>query len=178
MLDEIKNVLKEHPGLTGREIGRKIDKKKSEVNSFLSKSSEGLFQEDWKWYIKPSDEIVFHISCDSWLTCDEFEDNYSLIGELLNTKESRIIVVFPKNFSVLLVAGARMISLINQLNHKGKFVSLNFEKCKKSMGYLNRLGFFNHINENVDSTPPRPKNLELSNIRVIARVLSKLVILT
>jgi hypothetical protein len=157
VLNDIKNVLRENPGLKGGEIAKKIDKVKKEVNSYLSKNHEGLYQKDWKWYIKPSDEIVFHISCGSWLTCEEFEDNYSSIGDLVNAKESKVIVVFPKDFSVLLVAGARIISLINQLNHKGKLVILNFEKCKKSMGYLNRLGFFDHIHENVESTPSRPK---------------------
>lgn len=157
MLNDIKNVLRENPGLKGGEIAKKIDKVKKEVNSYLSKNHEGLYQEDWKWYIKQTDEIVFNISCDSWLTCDEFEDNYSAIGALLNTNESKVIINFPKGFRVLIIAGARIIALINQLEYKGKHVVLNFENCKKSMGYLNRLGFFDHIHERVEIIPSRPK---------------------
>jgi hypothetical protein len=159
VLNEIKNILRITPGLKGREMAKKLKIDRKKVNLFLSKGHDGLFQDadNWKWYLKSSDVIEFNLTCKSWLTCEGFEENYKEVGNLLDADESNVLIKFPQGFKVLLIAGARIIALINQLILKDKKVVLNFEDCKKSMGYLSRLGFFDHIHEGIEIVPFRPK---------------------
>ena len=157
MLSAIKKVLKETPGLTGREIARKLKKEKKEVNSYLSRNSKGLYQQEYKWFLESTDTIEWEIKCSSWFTCEAFEESYLDIGNILDAEESNIIIRLPNDFKVLLIAGARLIALINYLNHVGKCVTLDFQLCTRSMDYLNRLGFFDHIHKNIDIFPERPK---------------------
>ncbi|MDO6839494.1 ATP-binding protein [Paraglaciecola chathamensis] len=158
MLNEIKAILRNFPGLTGREIAKKIKKDKKDVNSYLSKNNDGLYKDDWKWYLKASETIEWNIECQSWLTCEKFEESYLNIGDLLGSAEPNVVISFPEDFKVLLIAGARIISLSNQLNHAGKQVTLNFKKCTHAIGYLNRLGCFDHIHKNIEVLPKRPKS--------------------
>ncbi|MER2493098.1 hypothetical protein [Catenovulum sediminis] len=159
MLNEIKQILKETPGLKGREIAKKLDKDRKEVNSYLSRHNEGLYQDqnDYKWYLRATNIIEWHLECGGWLTCEGFEQSYSEIGNLVDAEESNIVVKLPSDFKVLLVAGARLIALVNYLNYIGKNVTLDFELCTGSMGYLNRLGFFDHIAKEIKILPNRPK---------------------
>ncbi|MCU4676200.1 ATP-binding protein [Catenovulum sp. 2E275] len=156
MLAEIKKVLKETPGLKGREIANKLKKDKKEVNSYLLRHNEGLYQEDYKWYLESTDTVEWKIECGAWLTCEGFEQSYSEIGNLVNAQESNIVIQLPKGFKILLIAGARLISLANYLNHIDKNVTLDFELCKGSMSYLDRLGFFDHIHCDIKILPNRP----------------------
>ena len=158
MINEIKQVLKETPGLKGREIAKKLDKDRKEVNSYLSRHNDGLYQDknDFKWYLRAINTVEWHLGCSSWLTCEGFEQSYSEIGNLIDSEESNIMVRLPEGFRVLLIAGARLISLINYLNYLGKNVTLDFELCKGSMGYLDRLGFFDHIHSDIEILPNRP----------------------
>ena len=54
-------------------------------------------------------------------------------------------------------AGIRLLSLANQLNRTVGRVTLEFAEGQSgTMGYLNRLGFFDHLSANIEVTPPRP----------------------
>lgn len=158
MLAEIKKVLKNAPGLKGREIAKKLGKDRKEVNSYLSRHNDGLYQDqaDYKWYLEAIDTIEWDVECGSWLTCDGFEQSYSKVGNLVDAEASNIVIKLPKGFRVLLIAGARLISLANYLNHLGKNITLDFELCRGSMGYLDRLGFFDHIKKDIEILPSRP----------------------
>lgn len=49
---QIKNVLRESPGLTGKQIAKALGfSDKSALNKYLYANSEGLRQEGWKWYL-------------------------------------------------------------------------------------------------------------------------------
>ncbi len=157
MLDDIKSILRESPGLKGREISKKLNRDRKEVNSYLSKNHDGLYQNDWKWYLIKREGTIFELKCDSWLSCGSFEESYSEVADLFKSGEEKITINFPCDFKVLLIAGARIIALVNQLNHCGKKVTLNFENCKSSTSYLSRLGFFDHIHQDVEVLPSRPK---------------------
>jgi hypothetical protein len=157
MLKIIKTILKETPGLTGREIAKKLKKEKREMNSYLSKNHDGLYQAGYKWYLEETDTVEWNIDKCSWLACDSFEESYSNVGNVLQAEESNIIINFPENCKILLIAGARIMALANQLHLKGKSVTLNFGGCLKAMGYLNRLGFFDYIHKDIKVLPRRPK---------------------
>ena len=157
MLGDIKAVLKVSPGLKGREIAKKLKKDRKVVNSFLAKNSEGLYQSDYKWFVEETDTIEWSIDKCSWLACDSFEESYLDVGNILQSKESNIIINFPENCKILLIAAARIMALANQLHLKGKNVTLNFGGCPKATSYLNRLGFFDYVHNHIKILPARPK---------------------
>jgi hypothetical protein len=54
-------------------------------------------------------------------------------------------------------AATRLLSLVNQLASTTRRVRLDFEEGETgTMGYLNRMGFFDHLDETVDVLPDRP----------------------
>lgn len=50
----------------------------------------------------------------------------------------------------------RLLNLLNQLQHKKYNLTVLFEGESESMGYLNRIGFFDFLNPNVTIKPERP----------------------
>ncbi len=58
-----------------------------------------------------------------------------------------------------MVDGAiRLLSLANQLVDSTRRVHMNFEEAEAgTMGYLNRMGFFDHLAEQVEVAPARPE---------------------
>lgn len=54
-------------------------------------------------------------------------------------------------------AGVRLLSIANQLNHTTRKVTLVFDEGPSgTMGYLNRMGFFDHLARDVVVLPERP----------------------
>jgi len=54
-------------------------------------------------------------------------------------------------------AAVRLLSLLNQLDLCSRRVILEFEEGEiGAMGYLNRMGFFDHLSPNVEVSPERP----------------------
>lgn len=65
--------------------------------------------------------------------------------------------VFPVGCKVMIDAAVRVLSLVNQLDKCCKHVTLQFEEGEEgAMGYLNRMGFFDHLSSNVEVEPSRP----------------------
>jgi hypothetical protein len=54
-------------------------------------------------------------------------------------------------------AAIRLLSLINQLESCTHRVRLEFDEEDGAMGYLNRIGFFDHLATNVEVLPARPR---------------------
>jgi len=155
MKEKIIKILENSPGLTGKQIAQKLgDIKKSELNSFLYNNSDGLIQVDWKWYLK--EEYVLELSSNSWVDEETFESDLCNAGCLLSSSSSKCVIRFPEKCSILLVAGARLIALANQAVRSGKEIVLDFGKCANTKHYLNRLGFFDHLNHAVSVLPFRP----------------------
>lgn len=64
---------------------------------------------------------------------------------------------FPTDCKVMVEAGVRLLSIANQLNHTTRKVVLDFEEGPSgTMGYLNRMGFFDHLAKEVVVLPERP----------------------
>lgn len=65
--------------------------------------------------------------------------------------------VFPVGCKVMVEAAVRLLSLCNQLVHCSRSVTLEFEEGETgTMGYLNRMGFFDHLSTDVAVLPERP----------------------
>lgn len=154
--ENIKNILRKSPGLTGKQIARKLGGiDKSMLNKFLYANSDGLRQEDWKWYLV-DEPYVLDLAAYSWIGENEFEERLSEAGCLLNSPAENCIIRFPKDCKILLIAGARVIALANQAASQGKSIILDFNKCLGTKNYLDRLGFFDHLSSNVKVSPERP----------------------
>ena len=64
---------------------------------------------------------------------------------------------FPSGCKVMVDAAIRLLSLVNQLASTTRRVQLNFEEGEAgTMGYLNRMGFFDHLADAVEVFPSRP----------------------
>ena len=64
---------------------------------------------------------------------------------------------FPANCKVMVDAAIRVLSLANQLASTTRRVRLDFEEGETgTMGYLNRMGFFDHLAAEVGVSPARP----------------------
>jgi len=76
------------------------------------------------------------------------------VGETQGT--ARFIYHIPVDCKVMVDAGARLLSLINQQVADGISVVLDFEWPNESIGYLNRAGFFRLLPSDVEVRPARP----------------------
>jgi hypothetical protein len=64
---------------------------------------------------------------------------------------------FPTNCKVLVDAAIRLLALANQLASTTRRVRLNFAEGEAgTMGYLNRMGFFDHLAPEIEVLPARP----------------------
>ena len=64
---------------------------------------------------------------------------------------------FPVGCKVMVDSGIRLLSLANQLAHDERSVLLDFEEGDAgTMGYLNRMGFFDHLAPGIQVLPRRP----------------------
>jgi hypothetical protein len=64
---------------------------------------------------------------------------------------------FPVGCKIMIDAAVRLLSLFNQLDFCTRRVRLIFDEGEDgTMGYLNRMGFFDHLTRNVEIHPARP----------------------
>ncbi|HFT6597996.1 TPA: hypothetical protein ACGRM4_001558 [Klebsiella oxytoca] len=163
-IEKIKELLREFPGLTGKQIAKKLGyTDKSALNSFLYSHVEGLKQAEWKWYV--DDEYILVLDTGTWIDENIFEANLSAAGCLLGASASRCRISFPEGCRILLAAGARVIALANQAAYLGKVVELDFSKCPSTKNFLDRLGFFEHLHSDVRVRPERPTESRATRYR-------------
>lgn len=155
--EKIKSILRETPGLTGKQIAKALGvDDKSALNKFLYANSDGLKQDDWKWYVSGDEYELDLVAQSVWIDESDFEDSLAAAGCLLSSSSQKCVIRFPENCKILLIAGARVIALANQAAYQGKSIELDFSKCSCTKHYLDRLGFFDHLNSNVSVLPARP----------------------
>ncbi len=89
--------------------------------------------------------------------CFGLEEILSTVGgpHEATTIDSRF--TFPVGCKVMIDAAVRLLSLLNQLDHSCRFATLDFEEGESGvMGYLNRMGFFDYLSQNIAVEPARP----------------------
>jgi hypothetical protein len=68
-----------------------------------------------------------------------------------------VLFVFPTGCKIMVDTAVRLLSLFNQLDYSTRSVRLDFEEGEAgTMGYLDRMGFFDHLSKNVAVLPARP----------------------
>jgi hypothetical protein len=159
MKNQIRKLLEDRESLKAREIAKLLKKERSDVNSFLYKNKH-LFYKNSKheWSLFDNEKTVIELAPNwGWLDSYSFEKTIkSTIGESVSVNKN-IEVIIPKDCKILLVAAARLLSLINQLIYDGVSVTVDLNDCSGTRGYLNRIGFFEHLNKKAEILPKWPK---------------------
>ena len=93
---------------------------------------------------------------DVWIGSEILENTLCNSKSSIQGKNSVHFEILP-NTKILIDAAVIFLSLINQLSADGKKITIDFQSEEsKVMGYLNRMGFFDHIDNRVIILPCRP----------------------
>lgn len=96
-----------------------------------------------------------------WVDAISLDDSLRLQSAVHGQRVSRVQITFPRDCKVMVDAGTRLLSLVNQAASATKAVKLVFEDgAAGTMGYLQRMGFFTYLNPNVCVLP----KLELTRL--------------
>ncbi len=93
-----------------------------------------------------------------WVDSSAMEKVLSAGPSAHATQYSKIEFRFPIDCKVMIDAAVRLLSLFNQLYYSSRNVSLIFEEdgYGSTMGYLNRMGFFDYLAQGIEVLPSRP----------------------
>lgn len=93
----------------------------------------------------------------SWINSSAMEDVLRAWSAPHESTSPEVIFRFPAGCKIMIDAAVRMLSLFNQLDHCSRRVRLEFDEGDDgAMGYLNRMGFFDHLSRRVEVIPERP----------------------
>lgn len=155
MKRKIEQILNTTPGLTGREIAKKLGEEKKAVNSFLAKHQSVFHQDDdYRWYNTVETAIEFPAG---WVDADKYESVLACHPDLFNRK-GKIKFTLPEGCNLLLEPISRFLALSNQLDHHGIEVTIDLANCSNTRSFLNRAGFFDLLSKDIKIIPKRPKN--------------------
>lgn len=156
MLQKIKKLLDVNPGLKAKEIAKSLGLDKHDINSFLHHNLEH-FQKDTNfcWHLK-NQELTITFDQNAWIDCSQFEQALANSESPLESSYQSIVFVIPTGCNLLLESIARLMALSNQLVLDGKEVTIDFQQLK-TFTYVNRIGFFDHLNSAVRVLPERPE---------------------
>jgi hypothetical protein len=91
------------------------------------------------------------------VTSSVLEDALRSAGDAHGSSVYEVAVRFPLGCKMMIDAAVRLLSLANQLAFTTRRVRLEFDEGEMgTMGYLNRMGFFDHLDSAVEVTPSRP----------------------
>lgn len=92
----------------------------------------------------------------SWVDAWKFETTLKRCGDALGSLYQTIVIRIPSGCSLMIDVIIRLLSFCNQAVAYAKHVRLEFGEASKAMGYLNRIGFFDHLAPAVEVIPHRP----------------------
>lgn len=94
----------------------------------------------------------------AWVNSDSFETSLRTAAcDPHSSNAYSVRFVMPIGCAVMVDAGTRLLSIANQLSRCTKKVVLDFEGgLSGTMGYLNRMGFFDMLNHQIGVLPERP----------------------
>lgn len=157
MIADIERFLRSNPGAMAKEIARHLGTQKSVVNPLLYRNSAIFLQDDKScWFLVNPDRMTICLK-NAWVDSASFEEALAVTGSPLDFDCSVVELVVPKGCKIMIEAAARILALCNQLVLLKKSVSIDFSACKATLTYFNRLGFFDHLDGQVDVLPDRPR---------------------
>lgn len=99
-----------------------------------------------------------HILYPERLDADSFEASIITLGSQINLKSNILIDYRQVKFAPLDVI-ASSIFFYNELSSLGSTVTLQWNEDQEIFQYIDRMGFFNILDKNVKTIPPRPIHL-------------------
>ena len=91
-----------------------------------------------------------------WVDALKFERALRRCGDALGMAFTTIVIRIPVGCKMMIDVVIRLLSFCNQLVACTKRVRLEFSGGTGVMGYLDRMGFFDHLAKEVDVAPYRP----------------------
>jgi hypothetical protein len=92
-----------------------------------------------------------------WIDAHAFEMALPRSNSPHDPAVTEVYFTVSNGCKLLLVPILRLLSLVNQLAFEGKYILLRFEDgVTGAIGYLNRIGFFDHLFDSVQIVPARP----------------------
>lgn len=92
-----------------------------------------------------------------WVDPSRFETALRAGGSPHAAGVDEVLFRFPIECKMKIDAAVQLLSLANQLAYTKRKVLLNFEEGESgTMGYLNRMRFFDHLAASIDVKPSRP----------------------
>ena len=92
-----------------------------------------------------------------WINGKRFEQCLDSSISSENKLIKKIEIIIPEDCAIMVDTAIRLLSYVNQLNDKNVQVYLNILAGEdRTFGYLNRIGFFDHLHENIEVLPDRP----------------------
>lgn len=156
MRTKIVKLLERQSGQKAKAIAAELREDKAEVNRVLH-SHKDIFLQDSVTFTWSLAELRIDLGKQSWLNADAFEDALLEVGSPLDSTVRRVSFVVSDGCRILLEALARLLALSNQLATAGKMVSLDFTTSRSTLSYLNRIGFFDLLRNDVRILPKRPR---------------------
>lgn len=158
MIADIEKFLRSNPGVMAKDIARHLGSQKAVVNPILYRHSERFVRNgDNCWFLVNPEKLTISLKGDIWVGSASFEEVLVVTGSPLDLGCSMVEFVVPKGCKIMIDAAARILALCNQLVALKKSVSIDFTACKTTLSYFNRLGFFDHLDGQVEVLPNRPK---------------------
>lgn len=155
MLDRICAFLEKNPASKARTIATGLGLERSEVSRLLHDHMDRFEQDSaYQWSLVPTCRIEF--GGDGWLDAGDFERALAGISPLQSNHTS-VVFILNNNCKPLLAFLARLLALCNQLVEVGKAVTLDFEGSRKTLSYLDRVGFFGVLATTITVHPKRPE---------------------
>lgn len=158
MLEKVRDFVSQNPGLKARAVASRLGFERPSVNALLH-AHKDIFQQDESscWSLVPPAElrVEFGVEGKTWLTAKDVEKLLSKAGSPLDSPCQRVAFSLKEGSRMMLDALARLLALSNQLAHAGKTVVLDFTDSRSTATYLDRLGFFDHLNNAIQVLPQR-----------------------
>ncbi|MDO6507024.1 ATP-binding protein [Colwellia sp. 4_MG-2023] len=158
MFDDIKDVLKVKPGLTGRQIARNIGEERKVVNSFLSKNLDSFEKDDDHCWTLKQVSITKVEFPSKWVDEHIFEKSLKPLNVDSIDSLKEIHFIFPEDCKFLLIAIARFLALANQLKDGGYNITIDMGECRNTLNFFSRNGFFDYLDDKIKTIPARPKS--------------------
>lgn len=157
MKTKIISLLRETPQIKAKKIANQLGMSRKEINSFLY-GHEELFSidQDCCWSLVEQGKIRIELENSAWVDSTSFEQSLKGHECFFGNSYQSIEFVIPQKCKILLEAAVRLLALCNQLSQLRKVVNLNFSDSASTLTYLNRMGFFDHLDEQVSVLPKRP----------------------
>ena len=100
-----------------------------------------------------------------WVSAPSLDESLKYQTAIHGPGVLEVELVFPSGCKVMVDAGTRLLSLVNQAAHAAKRVQLVFEEgTSGTMGYLQRMGFFEFLDPSV-RVQPEPVAQDISEHR-------------